>query len=45
MLSLWNPERDGRVLAPIVTGLAVIVAGSLWLAAIIGVVTASWRAV
>jgi hypothetical protein len=46
ILSLWDPDRDAsRVLAPIVTSLAVIVAGTVWLGAIIGVMTASWRAV
>jgi len=45
ILSLWDPDRDSRVLAPIVTSLAVIVAGTLWLGAIIGVLTASWRAI
>ena len=45
ILSLWDPQRDGRALAPIVIGLAVIVAGTVWLGAIIGVLTAAWRAV
>jgi hypothetical protein len=45
ILSLWDPGRDGRVLGPIVLGLAAIGAGTLWLAAIIGVITAAWRAV
>jgi hypothetical protein len=44
VLSLWDP-RDAPVISPIVTTLAVIVAGTVWLGAIIGVVTASWRAV
>ena len=45
VLSLWDPRRDGRAIAPIATGLAVFVAASLWLAAIVGVLTAAWRAV
>ena len=45
ILSLWDPKRDGTVLAPIVIALSVIVAGSVWLGAIIGVLTAAWRAV
>jgi hypothetical protein len=45
VLALWDPRRDGTALTPVITGLAWIVAGTLWLAAIIGVLTASWRAV
>jgi len=45
ILALWDPARDGRTIAPMVTGLAVIVAGTVWLGAIVGVLTASWRAV
>ena len=45
VLRLWDPERDGHVVAPFVLGLATIAAATLWLAGIIGVITASWRAV
>lgn len=45
VLSLWDPRRDGATIAPIVMTLAVIAAGTTWLGAIIGVLTASWRAV
>jgi hypothetical protein len=45
LLSLWDPKRDGTVIAPIVMSLAVIAAGTIWLGAVIGVLTASWRAV
>jgi hypothetical protein len=45
MLSLWDPKRDGTTIAPIVLTLAVISAGTIWLGAVIGVLTASWRAV
>ena len=38
-------KRDGTALVPIVFGLALIVAATVWLGAIIGVITASWRAV
>jgi DMSO reductase anchor subunit len=41
MLVLGDPERA----APGVLALAYIVAGTLWLGAIIGVLTSSWRAV
>ena len=44
ILSLWDVD-EGRVLAPIVTTLAVIACGTVWLGAIIGVLTAAWRAV
>jgi hypothetical protein len=45
MLAFWDPKRDGRALAPVAIGLAVVIAGTVWLGAIIGVLTASWRAV
>jgi hypothetical protein len=45
VLSLWDPDRDGRAIAPIVMSLAVIAAGTVWFAAIVGVLTAEWRAV
>jgi hypothetical protein len=45
ILSLWDPARDGSAFAPIVVGLAVIACGTVWLGAIIGVLTAAWRAV
>ena len=41
----WDPKRDGVVIAPIVMSLAVIVAATVWFGAIVGVLTASWRAV
>lgn len=41
----WDPRRDGTVIAPIVTSLAWLIAGTVWLGAVIGVLTASWRAV
>jgi hypothetical protein len=45
ILAFWDPKRDGATLVPIVFGLAAIVAATVWLGAIIGVLTASWRAV
>jgi len=44
VLSLWDP-REGPAIAPIIVGLAGISCGTLWLAAIVGVLTAAWRAV
>jgi hypothetical protein len=45
VLAFWDPRTAGRELAPVVFGLALIVAGTLWLGAVIGVLTAAWRAV
>jgi len=45
VLAFWDPATAGRELAPVVFGLAIIVAGTVWLGAVIGVLTASWRAV
>ncbi|MEO8842858.1 MAG: hypothetical protein ABI591_14035 [Kofleriaceae bacterium] len=44
VLSFWKPE-DSAVLSPIVLTMATIAAGTTWLGAIIGVLTAAWRAV
>jgi hypothetical protein len=45
ILRFWDPRKDGPALAPVVLGLAIVIAGTVWLGAIIGVLTASWRAV
>jgi hypothetical protein len=45
VLMLWDPRRDGRAIEPVVMALAYLVAATLWLGAVIGVLTASWRAV
>jgi hypothetical protein len=45
ILAWWDPRRDGTAIAPIALGLAGFVACTLWLGAIIGVLTAAWRAV
>jgi len=44
VLSMWRPE-DGPAISPIVLAMATIAAGTTWLGAIIGVLTAAWRAV
>jgi hypothetical protein len=44
VLAFWDP-RTARELVPVVLGLAIVVAATVWLAAIIGVLTAAWRAV
>jgi hypothetical protein len=44
ILRFWKPE-DGAVVSPIVLTMATIAAGTTWLGAIIGVLTAAWRAV
>jgi hypothetical protein len=45
VLGFWDPRSGGRELVPVVFGLTVIIAGTVWLGAVIGVLTASWRAV
>ncbi len=45
MLWLWHPEKHGPELVPVVLGLAVTVAMTLWIAGVIGVMTAAWRAI
>ena len=45
VLAFWDPRAGGRELGPVVLGLSVIVAATLWLGVVIGVLTASWRAV
>lgn len=44
-LAFWDPRAAGRELVPVIFGLSVIVAGTVWLGAVIGILTASWRAV
>jgi hypothetical protein len=44
VLGFWDPKA-ARELVPVVFGLAVVIAGTVWLGAVIGVLTASWRAV
>ena len=45
VLAFWDPARDGPGLAPIVVGLAIVIAATVWLGAIVGVLTSTWRAV
>jgi hypothetical protein len=45
ILTRWEPSRDGVAIAPVVLTLAYLTAGTVWLGAIIGLLTASWRAV
>ncbi len=45
VLQFWDPRTGARELVPVVFGLAVIIAATVWLGAVIGVATASWRAV
>ena len=45
ILSVWNPKRAGPEIAPIVFGLAAGASATVWLGAIIGLITASYRAV
>ena len=45
LLALWDPRKDGAAPVPIAIGLAVVIAGTVWFGAIVGVLTASLRAV
>jgi hypothetical protein len=45
VLAFWDPRTGGRELVPVIFGLTVVIAGTLWLGAVIGVMTASWRAI
>ena len=43
-LAFWDPRKTPE-LAPALIGLGAVVAATIWLGAIIGVLTASWRAI
>jgi hypothetical protein len=45
LLAMWDPRKGNQALAPVALGLSVVIAGTVWLAAIIGVLTSAWRAV
>lgn len=45
ILRFWDPARHGGGIAPLVFGLAVGAAATAWLGAIVGLVTASYRAI
>jgi hypothetical protein len=45
VLALWDPRTGSPAIAPAALGLAIVIAGTVWLGAIVGVLTSSWRAV
>lgn len=45
LLGFWDPRTGAKEIAPAVMGLAIVTAGTVWLGAIVGILTASWRAV
>jgi hypothetical protein len=45
IFSRWDPQTDGMTIAPIVSMLTWLTAGTIWFGAIVGLLTASWRAV
>ena len=45
IVTFWDPRRGGKEIVPIVFGLAVAAAATTWVGAIIGLLTASYRAV
>jgi hypothetical protein len=45
LLLVWDPRRDGSGPATPIFLLALGAAATLWLGAIIGVITSSWRAI
>lgn len=45
VLRLWDPRQGRAFLSPIVMTLAIVIAGTVWIGAIIGVLTTSMRAV
>lgn len=45
VLRFWDPRERHAALAPVVMGLAIVIAASVWIGAIIGVMTAAMRAV
>ena len=45
LLRAWDPDRDGRAPAPFIGLLALGACATLWYAAVVGVLTATWRAI
>ncbi len=45
VLVAWKPKADGGPVGVVVFAMAVLVAGTTWLGALIGLVVSSWRAV
>lgn len=45
LLAFWDPRTGAPAIAPAALGLAIVIAGTVWLGAIVGVLTSAWRAV
>lgn len=45
LLAFWDPRTGTAAFAPVALGLAVVIAGTVWIGAIIGVLTSAWRAI
>ncbi len=45
VLAFWDPRTGSPAIAPAALGLTIVIAGTVWLGAIVGVLTSSWRAV
>ena len=45
LLGFWDPRTGAPAIAPAVLGLTIVIAGTVWLGAIVGVLTSAWRAV
>lgn len=45
IVSSWKPKQDGEAIGPVVAGMALVVAAAVWFAAIVGIVTVSFRSI
>jgi len=45
ILSAYKPKQHGDSIAPVIAGMALFVAATTWLAAIVGIVTVSFRSI
>jgi hypothetical protein len=45
LLAFWDPRKGTPALAPVALGLSIVIAGTVWIGAIIGILTSSWRAI
>jgi hypothetical protein len=45
LLAFWHPRTGTPALAPLALGLSIVIAGTVWCGAIVGVLTSAWRAV
>ena len=45
LLAFWDPRTGSPAIAPAALGLSYVIAGTVWIGAIIGVLTSTWRAV